>query len=137
MKQNGNKPGILLRIPNTTKQGHNYFIATCETLYEKKRLNVMDIYQVATTFWEHNQTNQNFNADPASPVPTGPDETPPFDPRPEVPVPDAPEETPPFEREPETPPVEPEPELPPVEPVVPETEPLPYPGGEPEIPAFN
>jgi hypothetical protein len=98
----------------------------------------MDIYQVATAFWEQNQNiySNSFNTEP-TPAPTGPDETPPFDPRPEVPVPNVPEETPPYEREPETPPVKPEPELPPVEPVVPETEPLPYPGEEPEIPAFK
>jgi len=92
----------------------------------------MDIYQVATAFWD--QTYASY--EPNSPQPTGPDETPPFDPRPEVPVPSSPEETPPYEKEPETPPYEPSPELPPVEPVVPEVEPLPGPGGEPEIPAF-
>ena len=92
----------------------------------------MDIYQVATAFWD-----QTYNSyDPASPQPNGPEETPPFDPRPEVPVPSVPEETPPYEKEPETPPYEPSPELPPVEPVVPEVEPLPGPGEQPEIPAF-
>jgi hypothetical protein len=54
-----------------------------------------------------------------------------------VPVPDVPEETPPYEKEPETPPVEPSPELPSTEPVVPEVDPLPEPGGEPDIPAFK
>lgn len=98
----------------------------------------MDIYQLATTFWDHSYSGSTFtNSEPYSPQPTGPDETPPFDPRPEVPVPDMPEETPPYEREPETYPVQPEPELPPFEPTIPETEPSPYPGGEPEIPAFN
>ena len=98
----------------------------------------MDIYQIATTFWEQAEPvhTDNFNIEP-TPAPTGPDETPPFDPRPEVPVPNAPEETPPYEKEPETPPIQPEPELPPVEPIVPETEPTPYPGEKPEIPAFN
>ena len=99
----------------------------------------MDIYQIASTFEISNDADQELNFSPEmhSPEPTGPDETPPFDPRPEVPVPNVPEETPPYEKEPETPPMNPEPELPPVEPVVPEAEPLPYPGGEPEIPAFN
>ena len=80
----------------------------------------MDIYQIATTFWDQTYTN--------SVDPTGPDENPIYDPRPEVPYPDIPEETPP---------IEPTPELPPVEPIVPETEPLTDPGTEPEIPAFN
>jgi hypothetical protein len=87
----------------------------------------MDIFQVATTYYHQVQSSGD---------PIDPNETPPFDPRPEVPSPDVPEETPPFEREPETPPVEPSPELPPVEPVAPEIDPLPAPGGEPEIPAF-
>ncbi|NIJ51465.1 filamentous hemagglutinin [Dyadobacter arcticus] len=87
----------------------------------------MDIYQIAST-WD-----QSY----ASADPFGPDETPAYDPRPEVPSPDIPEETPPFERDPETPPVEPSPELPPLQPVIPEVEPLPQPGGEPDIPAFN
>jgi hypothetical protein len=90
--------------------------------------NVMDIY-LANTYWD---TTMDGGGDP-----TGPDETPPFDPRPEVPSPNIPEETPPYEREPETPPIDPEPGIPPVEPVVPEVEPLRDPGGEPGIPAFN
>jgi hypothetical protein len=85
----------------------------------------MDLYQIATTFWD-----DSLNA------PT-PGEKPPFDPRPEVPVPSHPEENPPFENDPETPPTEPQPELPPVEPHVPEVEPLPQPGEDPEIPAFK
>lgn len=88
----------------------------------------MDIYQIATAYWDHASEGLSYS---------DPKETPPFDPRPEVPVPDVPEENPPFEKEPETPPVKPEPELPPVEPVVPEVEPLPTPGEEPEIPAFK
>jgi hypothetical protein len=87
----------------------------------------MDIYQIATAYWDQASGSANT---------IDPRETPPFDPRPEVPVPNVPEENPPFEREPETPPIEPQPELPPVEPVVPEVDPLPQPGGEPEIPAF-
>jgi hypothetical protein len=86
----------------------------------------MDIYQFASS-WDQPDGGEN---------PTEPAETPPFDPRPEVPSPDIPEETPPFEKDPETPPVQPEPEMPPVEPVTPEVDPLPGPGGEPEIPAF-
>jgi hypothetical protein len=88
-------------------------------------ISVMDIYQIATAFWDQTPID-----------PTGPSEVPAYDPRPEVPVPDVPEETPPYEKEPETPPIDPEPELPPVEPVIPETEPLREPGEEPEIPAF-
>lgn len=87
----------------------------------------MDIYQIAS----------EYRNDPSNDIdPTDPRETPPFDPRPEVPSPDVPEETPPFEKEPETPPIEPSPELPPVEPSIPEIDPLPTPGGDPEIPAF-
>jgi len=111
---------------------HNYFIPDHVTFSLNERLNIMDIFQIATSFWDQ----ASNTIDPTSPTPSGPDETPPFDPRPEVPYPDIPEETPPFEREPETPPVEPSPEIPPVEPVIPETEPLTFPGGEPEIPAF-
>lgn len=88
----------------------------------------MDIYQIATTFWDQTATGVD---------PNGPDETPQYDPRPEVPQPDIPEETPPFERDPETPPVEPQPEFPAYEPVVPETEPLSDPGGDPEIPVLH
>ncbi|WAC11790.1 filamentous hemagglutinin [Dyadobacter pollutisoli] len=88
----------------------------------------MDIYQLATTYWDDTRDGGD---------PSDPKETPPFDPRPEVPVPDVPEETPPYEKEPETPPVEPSPELPSTEPVVPEVDPLPEPGGEPDIPAFK
>jgi|GEM_PF-2187854 len=88
----------------------------------------MDIYQIATAYW--NDASESYNS-------SDPKETPPFDPRPEVPVPNVPEENPPFEKDPETPPITPEPELPPVEPTAPEIEPLPQPGGEPDIPAFN
>ena len=109
---------------------HNYFTDQPVTYLIKQRLKAMDIYQIATTFWDQSYTNTT------SIDPIGPDENPIYDPRPEVPYPDAPEETPPFEREPETPPIEPTPELPPVEPIVPETEPLTDPGTEPEIPAF-
>ncbi len=87
----------------------------------------MDIYQFATAYWE--EASHSYDS-------SDPRETPPFDPRPEVPVPNNPDETPPYEKEPEMPPREPQPELPPVEPVAPEVEPLPQPGGDPDIPAY-
>ncbi|MEO6284747.1 MAG: filamentous hemagglutinin [Dyadobacter sp.] len=88
----------------------------------------MDIYQLATTYWDSTTSSGG---------PIDPNETPAFDPRPEVPVPNVPEETPPYEKEPETPPYEPSPELPSTEPVIPEVDPLPAPGGEPDIPGFK
>jgi hypothetical protein len=108
--------------------GHNYFKYSDVTDFCNQRLTIMDIYQIATTFWDHAHNSTGAH---------DPRETPPFDPRPEVPVPNIPEESPPFEKEPETPPTEPQPELPPVEPVSPEVEPLPQPGDQPEIPAFR
>ena len=112
------------------------------TFLINQRLNAMDLYQIATAFWDQAYESSNstysepYSPQPDGPGPYSPDETPAYDPRPEVPVPDVPEETPPYEREPETPPFQPEPGIPPVEPVVPEVEPLREPGEEPEIPAF-
>ncbi len=108
--------------------GHNYFNQSHVTFSASNRLRIMDIYQIATAYWDH--ASESLNS-------VDPKETPPFDPRPEVPVPNVPEENPPYKREPETPPMQPEPELPSVEPVVPEVTPLPGPGEEPGIPVFN
>jgi hypothetical protein len=88
----------------------------------------MDLYQIATAYWEGNYKNDGT---------LDPREHPAYEPRPEVPVPTVPEENPPFEKEPETPPIQPDPELPPVAPSIPEVEPLTHPGGEPDIPAFS
>ncbi|GAB2797070.1 hypothetical protein GCM10027275_48070 [Rhabdobacter roseus] len=51
-----------------------------------------------------------------------------------VPIPDAPDETPAVIPEPEIPPFEPQPENPPIEPGIPELDPDPVPGQEPDTP---
>lgn len=90
----------------------------------------MDIYQIATAFWDQRYDNSGYTKNKRSVSATpGPDETPPLKPRPEIPVPTIPEETPPLER-----PSEPNrdvPELPPVAPVVPEVDPIPVPETNP------